>query len=166
MSPKVSSAYVEFQLPANSIAINIVQDTPIVYNTITTNDKHRFSLKSDGTLKIKKCGNYCLFFNNNYYNPSMTATANFAIYASLNGQIIPASQIVRTVSPGLTSPLTGIVSFEANKGDRLSISVTQDVVSPLFQTPASPFNQGFPNTSPVTQTPWSPHYYELIFIGK
>ncbi len=162
---KTIFASVSYNLPANSTASSAPPDTIISYNHIDTSVDKVFKLNSNGELKFRKNGFVNLIFNNNYYN-STANTSTFGIYATLNGQVIPTSQIFRGVSAGQTAPLLNSAAFTVCKGDKLAILMTQpSATPPIFKTPASPSLQGFPPTSPIGTQIWTPHYYSVQYMS-
>ena len=163
----VTYAYVSQNLCANSAATSYT-GTTIPFNNIDTNDKHFFSLKSDGSLKIKRKGHYSITYNTYTFNADHF-DGSFGVYVTLNGEIVPTSQNFRRVHGDSSLGLTSIVTFKAKRGDKLAINVTvPSTTMPLshFKIPEGPLLLGWTLADAIATTQWSPNYYEIVYTGR
>jgi len=161
----VPNAFVELHFSTSLPAAPqvVTSDANILFNTLTTNKKHQFSLNTTtGALKLKKSGTYSLTFYSTLQNTGSVPSV-YALYATLNTNVI--GQIFRSVAVEEVAQIVNTVSFTAKKGDKLYINITFPSVSGVqFSLPAGLTVQGF--TGPVLTTPASTCFYQILYLGS
>ena len=112
-------AVVSLNSAANSPGIPLVNDQPIVLNSLSTSSNKNFQFDSTtGTLTLSSNGNYTIGYSFNLQNTGASTSVG-GVYVTQNSTIIPNSSFFHSVGAGQTALFNNTFNFSGKAGAQI-----------------------------------------------